>query len=227
MIMIALVESRSCFIIGMEEPPFTEASNHVRVEGPETRVSGAERAVSGPMKLSAGSQRVERERLDCSVGFPPISLVAMIGAHERSGEAEIATSTLAEIYVQQGLVDRALVIYRRLAQRSPGDARIATRVAELETELERQRAGGEQRPLPEPADLESPEPAAFESAPPEAAGSEPALAPPEEAAGSELAPPPPEEAAGSELAPVPEAGSRPSAPPVAADRQFLAWLEKH
>ncbi|MFN2421954.1 MAG: tetratricopeptide repeat protein [Gemmatimonadota bacterium] len=136
----------------------------------------------------------------------------MIGAHERSGEAEIATSTLAEIYVQQGLVDRALVIYRRLAQRSPGDARIATRVAELETELERHR---------EPADLEGPAPAAFESAlTEEAAGSELASAPPVE---SELAPTPPVE---SELAPAPEAGSRPSAPPVAADRQFLAWLEK-
>lgn len=51
---------------------------------------------------------------------------------ERGGGPEIATSTLAEIYAQQGLHDRALEIYRRIARRSPDDARVAGRIAELE-----------------------------------------------------------------------------------------------
>jgi hypothetical protein len=141
-------------------------------------------------------------------------------AHERSSEAEIATSTLAEIYVQQGLVDRALVIYRRLAQRSPGDARIATRVTELETELERQRAGGEREAFREPPDLEAPPPSTFEPgrltpAEPEPAPAEPEPAPEE----PEQAPEEPEHTAAPATAPR-------SAPAAAADRQFLAWLEK-
>jgi hypothetical protein len=52
--------------------------------------------------------------------------------HERVAEPEIATTTLAEIYVQQGLLDRALAIYRRVAERSPGDERVSQRVEEIE-----------------------------------------------------------------------------------------------
>lgn len=66
---------------------------------------------------------------------------------ERTGEPEIATTTLAEIYVQQGLYDRALAIYRRVAERSPEDERVAERLAEIEREIEQVRAGREPAPV--------------------------------------------------------------------------------
>ena len=156
-------------------------------------------------------------RPDCCPGAAPISFPSMMdGSHERSGEPEIATTTLAEIYVQQGLVDRALAIYRRLAERSPGDARVAERVVQLEIELERQHMGGGPEPLHEPPVLEATPP--FVS---ELAEAPDLVEAPEPGEGSEVAEatePLPHAAA--------EAPTRRSAPPVAEDREFQAWLEK-
>jgi hypothetical protein len=124
-------------------------------------------------------------------------------SRERAGEPEIATTTLAEIYVQQGLLDRALAIYRRVAERTPGDERIAGRVAELEAEMERLRVGGE--PLPAvsaPALVNEPPAAAFATAPT-----------PED--------PPPVE----RDSPPAERDHR-SPPAAAADAEFLEWLER-
>lgn len=95
---------------------------------------------------------------------------------ERGSGPEIATSTLAEIYAQQGLHDRALEIYRRIARRSPDDARVAERIAELEraraadTEAEPADTEAEPAPLPEPdlAPAADPEP---DRSPPLAAAS--------------------------------------------------------
>ena len=42
------------------------------------------------------------------------------------------TETMAELYLRQGLVERALEIFRLLAARNPDDARLRARVAELE-----------------------------------------------------------------------------------------------
>lgn len=60
------------------------------------------------------------------------------GSSERSARAdsgEIATSTLAEIYAQQGLLGRALSIYRRMLARTPEDAEIAGRIQSLERRI--------------------------------------------------------------------------------------------
>lgn len=57
-------------------------------------------------------------------------------SHRSSGESEeIATSTLAEIYAQQGLLGRALAIYRRMQARSPEDTDIADRIDRLERRI--------------------------------------------------------------------------------------------
>ena len=61
---------------------------------------------------------------------------------------EIATSTLAEIYAQQGLLGRALSIYRRMLARAPEDSAIADRIRRLEVRMA--EAGPEPRPEPEP-----------------------------------------------------------------------------
>lgn len=66
----------------------------------------------------------------------------------RNDGGEIATSTLAEIYAQQGLLGRALSIYRRMLARAPGDSAIADRIRGLEVRMA--EAGPETLPEPEP-----------------------------------------------------------------------------
>lgn len=57
------------------------------------------------------------------------------------GSTEIATSTLAEIYERQGLYDRAIAIWRKLARRAPEDPEIASRIEALSRRLEASREG--------------------------------------------------------------------------------------
>lgn len=44
---------------------------------------------------------------------------------------ELDSSTMAELYFNQGFTDQAIEVYRRLAQREPGNARIEARLQEL------------------------------------------------------------------------------------------------
>lgn len=75
------------------------------------------------------------------------------GPSSRGDGGEIATSTLAEIYAQQGLLGRALSIYRRMLARAPGDSTIADRIRSLEVRME--EAGPEPQPVaPAPAGRE-------------------------------------------------------------------------
>jgi hypothetical protein len=62
----------------------------------------------------------------------------------RDAAAGIYTETLARLYLKQGFVERALAIYRRLAQEQPDNAQLHERLHTLEQELAR---GG---PGPEP-----------------------------------------------------------------------------
>lgn len=118
---------------------------------------------------------------------------------ERENGPEIATSTLAEIYAQQGLYGRALQIYRRLQRRNPEDETIAERIAELSGEAE--RVGEEPEPeIPVPPDAEEPGTAPAE---PESTGLE-------------------EEAA---LTGPPERGETGEPLPPEEDEEFLRWLE--
>jgi tetratricopeptide (TPR) repeat protein len=58
-----------------------------------------------------------------------------------TGGDPLATGTLAELYVSQGFIDRALGVYRELLQKNPFDTASATRVKELEEALAREAAG--------------------------------------------------------------------------------------
>ncbi|HUP00730.1 MAG TPA: hypothetical protein VM737_04315 [Gemmatimonadota bacterium] len=99
----------------------------------------------------------------------------VVRAREPDSEGDLATSTLAEIYAQQGLYERALAIYQRIAIRAPRDEAIAERIAMLTHRIERSQAGAEipvgpavaphespaaaPHETPEPAPHETPEPA--------------------------------------------------------------------
>jgi len=58
-------------------------------------------------------------------------------SREPQVDGDLATSTLAEIYAQQGLYERALAIYERIALRTPHDASIAERIVALTRRLEK------------------------------------------------------------------------------------------
>ena len=47
--------------------------------------------------------------------------------------APFSSSTLAELYFQQGLVDRAVDVYRQLLEQEPANERARLRLVELET----------------------------------------------------------------------------------------------
>lgn len=84
------------------------------------------------------------------------------------------TSTMAELYVQQGHLESALEIYQQLAAQKPGDAEVAARVQALRREIEGSSmpplsATVEQAPPAAPTQAEPPAPsphAAVEIAPP-------------------------------------------------------------
>ena len=50
----------------------------------------------------------------------------------REAEAGICTETLARLYLKQGFVERALAIYRRLAQEQPDNHQLYERLRTLE-----------------------------------------------------------------------------------------------
>jgi tetratricopeptide (TPR) repeat protein len=60
---------------------------------------------------------------------------------------DLTSSTLAELYFNQGFTDKAIEVYRQLLQREPGNERGRTRLAELEA-LERRLEEEESRGAP-------------------------------------------------------------------------------
>jgi tetratricopeptide (TPR) repeat protein len=71
-------------------------------------------------------------RFASSAAPPPSSPTAETVA--RDGDTtEIDSETLAELYIIQGHREKGLAVYRRLAARSPSDARLRARIEALET----------------------------------------------------------------------------------------------
>ena len=63
--------------------------------------------------------------------------------------ADLSSSTLAELYFNQGHTDRALDVYRQLLQREPGNDRARARITELEALDRHLRAEETRGPQPE------------------------------------------------------------------------------
>jgi Tetratricopeptide repeat len=64
--------------------------------------------------------------------------------------ADLSSSTLAELYFNQGHTDKALDVYRQLLQREPGNERARARITELEALDRHLRAEEARGPQPEP-----------------------------------------------------------------------------
>ncbi len=93
--------------------------------GADADETGFAATVATAASESAFDRDQERAAAAAPVGAPPV---------EPGGE-EIATATLADVYAEQGLLERALGIYRRLLGEDPGNARIREKVELLERTL--------------------------------------------------------------------------------------------
>jgi len=94
--------------------------------------------------------------------------------------AELVTETMAEVYLRQGLYERAAEVYRALLKERPGDARLEALLSEAEEAA---------RFAPRAAPAATTEPVAYRSEP-EPAGPEPGAGAVLEAAAPEAAVPP-------------------------------------
>jgi hypothetical protein len=72
-------------------------------------------------------------------------------APEPVAPTDLASPTLAELYFNQGALDRAAEAYRRLIEREPGNGRFRARLAEIEALDRHLRAEEAQVPPPVPA----------------------------------------------------------------------------
>jgi tetratricopeptide (TPR) repeat protein len=75
--------------------------------------------------------------------------VADESPEEGNTDVPLHTRTLAELYVKQGAIDRALVVLRHLRDADPRDPDIAQRIHELERDVVGGGASGESLPEPE------------------------------------------------------------------------------
>ena len=74
---------------------------------------------------------------------PPASATEEPHAAPTQDAEPVVTETMAEVYVNQGLVDQALNVYRALLARRPADAELQNRIAELEVRAARAAAAPE------------------------------------------------------------------------------------
>jgi len=124
-------------------------------------------AASGLLEPHDAGMEVVEEYVVESVDYAATPEVADAEAADRYGEADdssdlVITETLAEIYASQGLIDRAVSVYRRLVREHPEDDRLQVRLSELERSMgpaveEDVRAGAAFEAEPEPAIEREPE----------------------------------------------------------------------
>lgn len=100
-------------------------------KGPTAGASLVVESVTIPAGPSPEPRAVHRDPPPSSFAFP-------VREEEEEPEIEensaphVATVTLAEIYLQQGLKEQAVQIYRQLLERQPGDDSVRRRLQEIE-----------------------------------------------------------------------------------------------
>jgi tetratricopeptide (TPR) repeat protein len=111
----------------------------------------------------------EIEELEAIPPVAPQAVAGQKGAGHAAGRDPLTTATLAELYVSQGFLDKALAIYRELLGADPGNQSYRFRCGELADDLRRQqeqRQGLAAEPVAAPGINFSPpqqEPAAVEA----------------------------------------------------------------
>ena len=68
--------------------------------------------------------------------LPPSAPASAVAEHPPAAEPPaLSSSTLAELYLRQGFVDKAIEVYQQLVQREPGNEQARLRLAELSAQL--------------------------------------------------------------------------------------------
>ena len=81
-----------------------------------------EEKVEEEEKEEVEEKEEEEEKVEVEVELPPVEV-----SHD-----PLSTGTLAELYVKQGFIHKALEIYQAILLDAPGNIAVATRIAELE-----------------------------------------------------------------------------------------------
>ncbi|MCG6922556.1 MAG: tetratricopeptide repeat protein [Acidobacteria bacterium] len=75
----------------------------------------------------------------------PVPATASLEPADKTGKP-LSSGTLAELYFQQGLLDRAIAVYREVIAGEPGNEAARARLAEIQAEAEASVSGGPTRP---------------------------------------------------------------------------------
>lgn len=94
-------------------------------------------AVSEPTEITEASEVIKEELL-LEKERPPEpkeDVSEFKDESQKTAEKSFATSTLAEIYEEQGFLEKALEVYKQLLESQPGDEHIISKVEELTAKL--------------------------------------------------------------------------------------------
>jgi tetratricopeptide (TPR) repeat protein len=115
------VPEEMAFDMAMDEEAFAVAPDR---EGSGLQVD--------PPELGAGLEVVSERDPSEGVLSTPVPLASPGSEFAPDPSPPLVTRTMAELYVRQGFIDRAVDVYRQLVERDPGDDGIRRRLAELE-----------------------------------------------------------------------------------------------
>jgi hypothetical protein len=129
------------------EPP-TDFAEEFTPPEPQPRPVGLPMELPPLLPEPSPSRLPEPERAAPSVAAAPVAPTPAEPA--ASPPADLSSSTLAELYFNQGHTDQALDVYRQLVQREPGNEKARARITELEALDRHLRAEEARSPQPEP-----------------------------------------------------------------------------
>ena len=128
-------------------PPAAEEPERP-AEAPDTAEAAAAEVTKPPVVSKAANSTsppvAPATRETTRAPIPPEPAVPSTGPDERAagdtetgetGSKPLSSATLAELYLQQGLLERAIEVYRELLEAEPGNDGARARLAELEASL--------------------------------------------------------------------------------------------
>ncbi len=86
--------------------------------------------VAGPPRVTF--RDIVDETAAAALVAPPVASQPAPAPEPSSPEPELSSPTLAELYFDQGIPDKAIEVYRRLLQREPDNERLRARMREIE-----------------------------------------------------------------------------------------------
>lgn len=155
-------------VLRIEEENLQGIKGLARVRMMQGRIADARTLLAKAKRLAPGDPQIDGMLDSLSHAAPgsDSALPAGDAVAKHDAEAPIATATLAEIYVRQGLHRKAYNIYRELSQSDPNNRGLLARMAELKELLAREADGAGGTPVVSAATVAPPAVAAKAEATP-------------------------------------------------------------